>query len=99
MAHTDTFGYIYESVTTQANQRVTEESKRVQVEMFERLEAELKVTREQRDSAMRQFQSLHSQLEGHLAEQKKLKIVAFSGFCMGMVSLTSVVLSSLIEKR
>lgn len=100
MAHTDTFGYIYESVVNTANKKVTEESMRVQADLFARLEAELQVTRAQRDDAMRQFSALNSQLEGHLAEQNKFKLVAFSGFCMGMVSVTSVVLSSLlVEKR
>mgnify|MGYP003386191611 CR=1 FL=1 len=100
MAHTDTFGYIYDSVMKTANKRVTEESLRVQEDVFARVEAELQATRTQRDGTMRQFSALNVQLEGHLAEQKKYKIVALSGFCMGMVSLTSVVLASLLgEKR
>lgn len=99
MAHTDTFGYIYEAVVRSANKRVTEESRRVQVEMFERVEADLIVTRKQRDAAMSQFSRLNSQLEDHLRDQQKYKIMAFSGFCMGMVSLTSLVLANVFEKR
>jgi hypothetical protein len=99
MSHTDTFGYIYESVVKTANTRVSEESQRVQAELFARLEGELLETRRQRDGAMQQFRDTTAQLDEHLQEQKKFKLVAFSGFCMGMVSLSSIVLSSFWEKR
>ena len=79
--------------------RVTAESKRVQLELFERVEADLVATRQQRDVAMEQFAELNAQLESHLREQQKFKIAALSGFCMGMISLSSVVLTNLFEKR
>lgn len=99
MSHHDTFGYIYESVANSANKRITEESNRVQAEQFKRLEKELELTRQQRDSAMKDFVQLNTRMKGYLHEQKKFTVVALCGFCMGMISLTSVVLSNSLWKN
>ena len=99
MSKSDTFGYIYESVLRSANEKIIEESSKVQTEQFEKLEKELEVTRRERNIAMKDFSVLNSQLESHVNDQKKVKILALSGFCMGMISLTSVVLSNMFDKR
>lgn len=99
MARADTFGHIYESVVRSANKRVAEESRRVQRELVESMEQELRATRKQRDAAVAQFSGLNARLEGHLAAQQRVQAVALGGFCMGLISLSSVVLANLFEKR
>jgi hypothetical protein len=90
MSKADQFGMIYKSVIDSTNVHVSKEALKVRNVITEQMNQELEGVRRERQELMRDLSITKRDLEQSLAEQRKFKWMAGSGFIMSLGSMASV---------